>query len=123
MALRPWWFDEVIKSGKLRLLATTGTMRNPDFPDVPTFAEAGLPGMDYEQWFGVMAPKNLPKPIAETLSTAISLAIKTPEVVEKFKTLALEPSTLTPSEFQTRVINDSQRWQKIANEAGIKPAE
>src|SRR5688572_23861208 len=52
-----------VKAGKLRALAVTGPRRNADFPEVPTFAEIGVPGMDYEQWFGVMGPANMPKPV------------------------------------------------------------
>lgn len=112
-----------VKSGKLRLLATTGPSRHPDYPNVPTFAEAGLPGLEYEQWFGMMGPAKLPTAIAETLGTAIGQAVKTSEVREKFAALSLDPMAMGPSEFRTRVTTDAQRWQKIATDAGVKPAD
>jgi len=112
-----------VKSGKLRLLATSGTTRHPDYPDVPTFAEAGLPGIEYEQWFGVLAPANLPRVIASTLSTALAQAIKAPEVRERFDRLALEPYSQGPDEFRARIVSDSEKWHKIAAEAGIKPSD
>lgn len=110
-----------VKSGKLRLLATTGPSRHPDYPNVPTFAEAGLPGLEYEQWFGVMAPAKLPASIAETLGAAIAQAVKAPEVREKFASFSLDPVAMAPSEFRARVTTDAQRWQKVATDAGVKP--
>ena len=112
-----------VKSGKLRLLATSSTTRHPDFPDVPTFAEAGVPGVEYEQWFGVLAPANLPRAIASTLSTVLAQAIKVPEVRDRFDKLALEPYSQGPDEFRARIVSDSEKWHKIAAEAGIKPAD
>ena len=116
-------FAGFVKSGKLRLLATTGSTRHPDYPEVPTFAEAGLPGMEYEQWFGMMAPANLPRSVSDPLGAAIVQAIKAPEVRERFDRLALEPFALRPSEFRARVLADSERWHKIAADAGVNPMD
>ncbi len=116
-------FSGFVKSGKLRLLATTGRTRHPDYPDVPTFAEAGLPDMEYEQWFGLLAPANLPRAVGETLGVAIAQAIRVPELRERFERLALEPFVLGPNEFRARVQADSDRWRKIANDAGVKPVD
>jgi tripartite-type tricarboxylate transporter receptor subunit TctC len=112
-----------VKSGRLRLLATSGPARHPDYPDVPTFAEAGMPGVEYEQWFGMMAPAKLPQTVSDKLGAAIADAIKEPDVRERFNRLALDPSFVGPREFNARVLRDNARWKKVAEEAGIKPLE
>jgi len=112
-----------VKSGRLRLLATSGPARHPDYPDVPTFAEAGMPGVEYEQWFGMMAPAKLPQPVSNSLGAAIAEAIKGPDVRERFNRLALDPFFVGPREFNARVLSDAARWKKVVDDAGIKPAE
>ncbi len=111
------------KSGKLRLLATTGSGRHPEYPEVPTFAEAGLSGMEYEQWFGMMGPANLPQAINDRLGAAIVQALASADLRERLNRMALEPSALGPREFAARALADSARWHRIAAEAGIKPAD
>ena len=116
-------FSGFVKSGRLRLLATSGSTRHPDYPEVPTFAEAGMPGIEYEQWFGMMAPAKLPRLIGDSLGAALFDAIKEPEVRERFNRLALDSFFLGPREFSARVLDDSARWQKVAADAGIKPID
>ncbi len=112
-----------IKSGRLRLLATSGPARHPDYPEVPTFNEAGMPGVEYEQWFGMMSPAKLPQPVSNILGAAIADAIKEPDVRERFSRLALDPFFVGPREFNARVLRDNARWKKVAEDAGIKPVE
>jgi tripartite-type tricarboxylate transporter receptor subunit TctC len=112
-----------VKAGRLRLLATTGLTRHADYPDVPTFAETGTPGVDYEQWFGMLAPAKMPQPVSAKLGTAIADAIKEPDVSSRFSLLALDPFFLGPREFNARVLSDNARWKKVAEDAGIKPAD
>jgi tripartite-type tricarboxylate transporter receptor subunit TctC len=112
-----------VKSGRLRLLATSGPARHPDYPDVPTFSEAGMPDVEYEQWFGMMGPAKLPQSVSATLGAAIADAIKEPDVRERFNRLALDPFFVGPREFNARVLSDNARWKRVAEEAGIKPVE
>ena len=112
-----------VKAGRLRLLATTALTRHPDYPDVPTFAEAGVPGVEYEQWFGLLAPAKVPQPVSAKLGAAIADAIKEPDVRSRFNLLALDAFYLAPREFNERVLRDNARWKKVADEAGIKPVE
>ena len=112
-----------VKAGRLRLLATTGFTRHADYPDVPTFAEAGTPGVDYEQWFGMLAPARLPPKVGAMLGAAIADAIKDTEVRDRFNRLALDPSFLGPVDYNTRVLNDAARWRKVTADAGIKPVD
>ncbi len=112
-----------VKAGKLRALAVTGSKRNADFPDVPTFAELGIQGMDYEQWFGVMGPANMPRPVVDKLATAMDQVLRMPDVRERLVGMALEVAQPGPDEMKRKVESDAQRWQKLAAELDIKPVD
>ena len=112
-----------VKAGKLRALAATGSKRNADFPDVPTFAELGIHGMDYEQWFGVMGPANLPKPVVDKLAAAMEQVLRMPDVRERLVGMALEVAQPGPAEMKRKVEGDAQQWQKLAVELDIKPVD
>ena len=112
-----------VKAGKLRALAATGSKRNADFPDVPTFTELGINGMDYEQWFGVMGPANMPKPVVDKLAAAMDQVLRMPDVRERLVGMALEVAQPGPDEMKRKVEGDAQRWQKLAVELDIKPAD
>ena len=112
-----------VKAGKLRPLAATGSKRNTDFPEVPTFTELGIQGMDYEQWFGVMGPANLPKPMVDKLAAAMDQVLRMPDVRERLAGMALEVATPGPEEMKRKVEGDALRWQKLAQELDIKPLD
>jgi tripartite-type tricarboxylate transporter receptor subunit TctC len=112
-----------VKSGRLRALAVTGAKRSADFPDVPTFAEIGVNGMDYEQWFGIMGPAGMPKPVIEKLSTAIAQVLKMQDVKDRLASIALDVANPEPDEMRKKVEGDIARWQKLAQELNIKPLE
>ncbi len=112
-----------VRAGRVRVLAVTGSKRNPDYPDVPTFAEAGITGMDYEQWFGVLGPANLPKSVTDKLSAAIAQVLKMSDVRERLTAMALEVASPTPDEMRRKVEGDFAQWQKLARELDIKPLD
>jgi tripartite-type tricarboxylate transporter receptor subunit TctC len=112
-----------VKTGRLRALAVTGSKRNADFPDVPTFAEIGVNGMDYEQWFGIMGPASMPKPVVEKLSGAIAQVLKMQDVKDRLASIALDVANPEPEEMRRKVEGDIARWQKLAQELNIKPLE
>jgi tripartite-type tricarboxylate transporter receptor subunit TctC len=112
-----------VKAGKLRALAATGAKRNADFPDVPTFTELGINGMDYEQWFGVVGPANMPKSVVDKLAAAMDQVLRMPDVRERLVGMALEVAQPGPDEMKRKVEGDAQRWQKLAVELDIKPAD
>jgi tripartite-type tricarboxylate transporter receptor subunit TctC len=112
-----------VRSGKLRALAVTGVKRNADFADVPTFAELGINGMDYEQWFGVMGPAGMPKAVVDRLSSAIGQVLKMPDVKDRLAAIALEVASPDPEEMKRKVEGDIVRWQKLAQELNIKPLD
>lgn len=108
------------KAGRLRILGVTSAKRVAAFPDVPTFAESGVPAMVFEHWWGVMAPAGVPKPIIDKLHSHIAKAVNTPDVRERFATLAVEPRTNTPAQFRALLESDLKRWAKVVKDAGIK---
>ena len=112
-----------VKSGKLRALAVTGNKRNADFADVPTFTELGIQGMDYEQWFGIMGPANLPKPIVDKLANAMEQVLRMADVRERLAGMALEVASPAPDEMRRKVEGDAARWVKLAQELDIKPID
>lgn len=112
-----------VKSGKLRVLAVTGERRNRDYPDVPTFTELGIRGMDYEQWFGIMGPANMPRPIVDRLSAAMEQVLAMPDVRERLAGMAMEVATAGPAEMKRKVESDAAQWVKLAQELDIKPVD
>ncbi len=112
-----------VKSGKLVPLAVTGAKRHPDYPNVPTFAEIGINGMDYEQWFGLLGPARMPPAVVNKISAAMTELLKMPDVKVRLDALELVAGNGSPAEMKTQLENDFVRWQKLAQELNIKPAE
>lgn len=107
-----------VKAGSLRALAVTSTRRSPLLPDVPTMAEAGVPGYDVEVWFGVVAPKDLPPQTLATLSKAITDIAQEPATIEKILNIGATPLTSTPSEFAQRIRHAQEKWAPIVAQSG-----
>ncbi|MGE8450475.1 MAG: Bug family tripartite tricarboxylate transporter substrate binding protein, partial [Pseudomonadales bacterium] len=102
-----------VKAGSLRALAVTSAKRSPLLPDVPTMAEAGVPGYDVEVWFGVAAPKGLPAQTLATLSKAITEISQEPATIEKILNIGATPLTSTPAEFGSRIQEARLKWAPI----------
>ena len=112
-----------VKSGKLRALAVTGARRHPEHPDVPTFAEVGVAGMDYEQWFGLLGPAGMPAPVVAKLASAVEQVMKMPDVRERLATLALDLADPGAEVMRRQLEADAARWRKLAAELDIKPLD
>jgi tripartite-type tricarboxylate transporter receptor subunit TctC len=109
-----------VQNGRLRPVGVTTAQRHPSHPEVPTFEESGVPNMVLHHWFGVLAPAGLPKPIHARLTQEFTAAVSHPAIVERYKTLILEPATLTPEAFRKLIEADLARWGKVVRDAGIK---
>ncbi|HAU57090.1 MAG TPA: LacI family transcriptional regulator [Comamonadaceae bacterium] len=109
-----------IESGKLRALGLTTAKRSKTLPNVPTLAEAGLPGYEVSPWFAVFMPAATPKDIVARLNAALLDAMKDPEVVKRFETIGAEPVGSTPEEMAQHLARESERWSKLITERGIK---
>jgi tripartite-type tricarboxylate transporter receptor subunit TctC len=110
-----------IKAGKLRPLAVGGAKRLELLPDVPTVAEAGYPGFETAQWYGVLVPKGTPPAIIERLSRELAAAVAHPEVASRFRAEASEPVGSTPAAFKAFIAVEAARWSGVVKAAGIKP--
>ena len=110
-----------IKSGRLRAIASTAAKRSPGLPDTPTFAEAGLPGYDTYEWYGVFAPAKIPKERLAKLSKEIARILRLPDVSEKLIAQGALPVGNTPEEFAAFIKNEMNVWGKVAQQVGLKP--
>ena len=109
-----------IESGKLRALGVTTAKRSKTLPNVPTLAEAGLPGYEVSPWFAVFMPTATPKDIVAKVNTALLEAMKDPDVVKRLETIGAEPVGSTPEEMAQHLARESERWTKLIQERGIK---
>ena len=109
-----------IKAGKLRPLATSGTTRSSQLPDVPTLAESGLAGYSAYVWMGMLAPKGTPPAIVERLHREIKIALAAPEVKAFFNEAGVEIVGSTPAEFDAYFREERDRWARIVKETGAK---
>lgn len=109
-----------VKSGKLRALATTGTARSPQLPDVPTLAESGLAGYSAYVWMGLLAPKGTPPAIVERLHRELKASLAAPEVQEYMNNAGIEVVGSTPAEMDAYFREERDRWSRIVKETGAK---
>ena len=109
-----------IKAGKLRALAVASLERLPGV-DMPTFAEAGLPGFEVTAWYAVFAPARTPPAIVNLLSKEIARGLAMPETRERFAQLMTKPVGSTPEELATFMKADIARWAKVIKQSGVKP--
>lgn len=109
-----------IKAGKLRPLAVSGATRSPQLPDVPTLAEAGVPGYNAYVWMGLMAPKGTPAAIIERLNREVKAALTAPEVKAYFTEAGIEMAGSSPAEMDAYFREERDRWAKVIRDSGAK---
>ena len=109
-----------VKAGKLKALATTGAKRPETIPDLPTVAEAGLPGYEAVGWFGLLVPAATPKQIVDKLSADANKVLADPETRKRMQAVGADPAGNTPGEFARFIRDDQAKWAKLMREAGIK---
>jgi len=109
-----------VRSGRLKALAVSGPTRSRLAPEVPTVAEAGVPGFGVTVWFGVLAPAGVPRDIIQRLNAETTRIIGSPEVTDRFLKLGVEPRPGTPEQFGDMVKSEVARWAKVIKDAGIR---
>ena len=109
-----------IGDGKVKPLAVSGSRRSISAPTVPTFAEAGIPGMDFSNWFGVFAPTGTPADIVQRLNRELNAALRSSEVVERLQRAGAEPVGGTPEQFAKIYRDEFENWKAVIQRAGIK---
>jgi tripartite-type tricarboxylate transporter receptor subunit TctC len=108
-----------VKAGKIRALAVSPSKRSPAAPDLPTIAEAGVPGYDSGAWFGLLAPAHTPKAIVNQLSVETARILKLPDVAQRLSALGAEPVGSTPAEFAALIKSENAKWAKVIKEAHV----
>ena len=111
----------LLKSGKVRALAVGAPARLPDFPNVPTFAEAGFPQFDFSAWYAVFAPAKTPKDVVAKLSGALSTALKNPDVVSKLNGTGVTPANGDAATLAKFLPGEHERIGRLIRTANIKP--
>jgi tripartite-type tricarboxylate transporter receptor subunit TctC len=109
-----------IEAGKIKAVAISSAMRFARLPDIPTFAEAGLPGFEATGWFGIVAPTGTPSDVIATLNAAFVKALTDPPTVERIRVLGAEPIPMTPAEFAAFIKAEIEKWLKVVRLSGGK---
>jgi tripartite-type tricarboxylate transporter receptor subunit TctC len=110
----------MIEAGRVRALGTSGRLRSPVLPDVPTLAEAGIPGYEATIWIGVMAPAGTPRGIVDTLNREINKILARPDIQDSWKRQGANPMVMKPEEFGSYIQSEIDRWAKLIQANGIK---
>jgi tripartite-type tricarboxylate transporter receptor subunit TctC len=110
-----------IQTGQLRPIATTGSKRSTAAPNVPTFAESGLPGFELNEWWGILAPLNTPQDIVSRLNKEINRAVQEPEVQDFFLKLGAEPQNISDDEFGKFFATENMSLKALVSSLGLKP--
>ncbi len=108
-----------IRAGRLRAIALASSKRFPLFPDVPTMAEAGMKGVEINNWYGLSAPAGTPAPIIERMNRALREAIQDPALRTRFQEVGLVPMSNSAEEFSALIKSDSEKWKKIIQDSGV----
>jgi tripartite-type tricarboxylate transporter receptor subunit TctC len=111
----------MIEAGRVKALGTSGKVRSAVLPNVPTIAEAGIPGYDATIWIGVVAPAGTPKPIVEKLNTEINKILMRPDIVQSWRRQGANTMVMSPDEFGAYISSEIVRWGELikANHIGI----
>jgi tripartite-type tricarboxylate transporter receptor subunit TctC len=111
----------LVKEGKALALAVTSTKRLPEMPDLPTVAEANLPGYEWVFWYGLLAPAKTPKAILDKINVEVVNVLKQPEVRQRFAPLGIFPMTSSPDEFDKLIASEIASFNRLAKAANLKP--
>jgi len=110
----------MVKSGKVTGLAVTTKTRSPVLPDLPTVAEAGLPGFEFNLWTGLLGPAKMPRDVKEKIAKEVAHVVTLPDVKERFLTQGATPHTMAPAEFDAFMKNEVQRLAKVVKASGAR---
>ena len=110
-----------IREGKLKAYGVTSATRIKAMPELPTIAEAGLPGFAATGWFSVVAAAHTPRPIVDKINGVLMPYLRQPAVQDRLNTLAITPLTSTPDELEKLIPAEIAKWAKVVKDAGIEP--
>ncbi|HET7598093.1 MAG TPA: tripartite tricarboxylate transporter substrate binding protein [Burkholderiales bacterium] len=108
-----------IKAGRLRPLAVSSSKRSATLPDLPTVAEAGVPGYDFNTWYGLLTTAGTPAAVIDRLNRAARAALTAPDLAKKLEAAGLDPQPDSPAEFRKLISDETGKWRAVIQEAGI----
>ncbi|WP_326535018.1 Bug family tripartite tricarboxylate transporter substrate binding protein [Pseudorhodoferax sp.] len=111
----------LVKSGELKALGVTSAQRSPAAPDIPTIAEAGLPGFEATSWFALLGPANMPREVQLRINQEVARVLALPDVKDKLATLGLDPNPGTPEALMALMQSETAKWAKVVKASGAKP--
>jgi tripartite-type tricarboxylate transporter receptor subunit TctC len=106
-------------SGRVKVLAITAGKRSPAVPELPTVAEAGVPGYEVDQWYGIITSAKVPKPIVHKINAAIVEALRAPDVVKRLAAEGSTPVGSSPDQFSAHIRNEIAKWRRLVKEANL----
>ena len=109
-----------VTAGRVRGLGVSAPKRAASFPDIPTIAEAGVPGYETNSWGGVIGPARLPREVVQKLTTEIRAALAVPSVAQRYRQLDSEIDGSTPEEFLALVRRETPKWAEVVRRSGAK---
>jgi tripartite-type tricarboxylate transporter receptor subunit TctC len=112
-----------IKGGTLRALAVTSAKRSPAAPDIPTVAEAAIPGFEAETWWGIVAPTGTPRDIVLKLNAAARQALARDDTQKRFADLGMTTRTSSPDELDAYIKSEIVKWGQVIKEANVQPMD
>ena len=108
-----------IETGRLRAIAVASSARTARLPDVPTLAEAGVPGVEITGWIGVMVPRGTPQSVTTTLHKDIAAILQVPDVKQRLVATGADPVGSTPEQFRAFLKAETNKWAKVIKDAGL----
>jgi tripartite-type tricarboxylate transporter receptor subunit TctC len=109
----------MIKAGKIKPLATSGLQRASALPDLPTIAEAGVPGYEVNVWYGIFAPRDTPQAVVAKIADGVAAVMKAPENHDRWVALGVDPEGTTPEQFAAYFRADIEKWRKVVKAANL----
>ena len=110
----------LVKAGRLKILAAAVPQRSKTLPDVPTFAEGGVPDVNVSNWYSIVTVGGTPKPVIKRLYDEVARALAAPEMTERLAVSGLAPGGNTPEQFRKKIEDELQRWARVIKDAGIR---
>ena len=110
----------LVKAGRLKILAAAVPQRSKTLPDVPTFAEGGVPDVNVSNWYSIVTVGGTPKPVIKRLYDEVARALAAPDMAERLAVSGLEPGGNTPEQFRKKIEEELQRWARVIKDAGIR---
>ncbi len=111
----------MLGTNKVKAIGVAANQRTPLLPDVPTIAESGIKDFEVVNWFGIVGPANMPRPVVDRLNQAINRVVQAPETKERFSNLGFEPRGGTPEDLDRHIKAEIARWASVINSQAIKP--